>query len=278
MKAEILAVILAVICFIAWAWRLNLDINWVNCLTTLLAAGLGSWTAYLLNLRQQDIYDRKRKEEEKEKEQERKEAEANADRALCISRLNYLKTYLYFYIDELQKIYDKLNYKQQLYEGIKKSNYKTTEQEEDALFIFHIDFSSTMKIDWSTLSFANNEAEFIYSLSHVETAIHRFVHSHDFAILRFEKDVEKFKTDMDKEKEISVRLYLIKKFIDTQIYNNDSEIFRLQQAIFCIDRMISVLSKYARTHKYNLNNLSYLPEQIKFVAKAIKDVKKEQNN
>lgn len=75
---------------------------------------------------------------------------------------------------------------------------------------------------------------------------------------------------------MSVRLYLIKKFIDTQIYNNDSEIFRLQQAVFCIDRMITVLHEYARKNKYDLNKFSYLPEQIKFVAKAIEEVRKEQ--
>lgn len=235
----------------------------VNGIVSLGAAFLGAWFAYRFNLRQQKQWDK-----------ERKEADDSAEQVSRISRLNYLKTYLYFYIDELQKIYEKLNYKQQLYEEIKKSRYRTTEQEENELFIFHIDFSSTMKIDWSTLSFTNNEAEFVYALSHVETSIHRFVHSHEFSIHRFEKDVEKFKADMEKGKSMSIRLYLTKKFIDTQIYNNDSEIFRLQQAVFCIDRMITVLSKYAKTHKYNLNNLSYLPEQIKFVAKAINEVKK----
>lgn len=240
-------------------------INWGDAIVTLLAAFGGAWFAYLFNLKQQEKWDKERKNEEQE-EQHAKE----------ILELNYLQTYLYFYLDELQEIYNKLDYKQGLYEDIKHANYNVTKEQQEVLFTFHIDFSSPIKINWNELSFTNNEPEFIYSLSHAETAIHRFVHSHEFAIRRFEKETEKLKEEM--RNKMMNRRFLMQKYIDTQFYNNDSEIFRLQYAVFCIDRMITVLSKYARTHKYTLSNLSYMPKQIKFVAQAIKEVKKEQDN
>lgn len=51
MKLEIVVVLLFFLCIGAWMWRIGINIEWANCIATLVAAGLGSWLAYLLNLR-----------------------------------------------------------------------------------------------------------------------------------------------------------------------------------------------------------------------------------
>ena len=67
-------------------WRIGINIEWANCIATLVAVGLGSWLAYLLNLRQQKIWDKERKEEDAKKERDEQ-----------VLQLNYLQTCLHYY-------------------------------------------------------------------------------------------------------------------------------------------------------------------------------------
>ena len=272
MKKEILAVILFVICFILWAWRLNWDINWINCLTTLLAAGLGSWTAYVLNLRQQEQLDKQYKEEESKKQRDKQ-----------ILQLNYLQTYLHFYADELYSCYQKLQGKQQLYIKIKQNNYQLSNRDWDDVSIVFADLSSKFESNWKDLSFTNNDPLFIYTLAKLETAIQRFNKSHSFGIENFGKNIDELRQVLGAPSNVDQAL-VIKSFIKKQEYNNGEEIFLIYYAVSTLDEMIRVFTKYAKANGYKfvennkkeegLSILSYSKHVKEFIEEAKTEIQR----
>ncbi|WP_428077500.1 hypothetical protein [Candidatus Avelusimicrobium alvi] len=237
----------------------NTHINWENAIVTLLAAFFGAWFAYRFNLRQQRKWDKERKiEEEKIKQEEQ------------LLQLNYLQTYLHSYLEEFYDIYQKLNYKQQLYKSLIKKNYQATKEDLDNIYIAFIDFSSQFRDNWEKLSFIYNNSEFISSLARVETAIHRFVFSHDKEIEQFGADVKNLRQQL--EKIPTKKFILLRDFIDKQKYNNGEEIYRLQQAVVCLDTMLNVFEKYVISHNLKLDKLSYSSKIRKFVNQAQREV------
>lgn len=263
MKLEIVVVLLFFLCIGAWMWRIGINIEWANCIATLVAVGLGSWLAYLLNLRQQKIWDKERKEEDAKKERDEQ-----------VLQLNYLQTCLHYYVDELYTIYNKLNYKQKLYGAIQKNSYQLTPDNFKEICVVFADFSSKFKINWKDLSFAACNSEFIYVLASVDTAIHRFVNSHSFGINCFHKDIIDFKRFMaiaNKENKFDI----VKEFIDKQIYNNGEEIFLLQYAVSSIDEMLQIFEEYVSMNNYQnrLAVLSYSSNVKEFVQQAKREVR-----
>lgn len=240
-------------------WLQNMHINWENAVVTLLAAFFGAWFAYRFNLRQQRKWDKERKEEEDKKQKE-----------MQILQLNYLQTYLYSYLEEFYDIYQKLDFKQQLYKSMIKKNYQITKSEFDDMCVVFIDFSSQFRDNWEKLSFIYNNSEFISSLARVETAIHRFVFSHDKGIGQFGADVKNLRQQL--EKIPTKKFILLRDFIDKQKYNNGEEIFRLQQAVGAIGKMLKVFETYVTSHNLKLNKLSYSFKIKKFVNQAQREV------
>jgi hypothetical protein len=242
---------------------------------TLLAAGLGSWTAYLLNLRQQKQWDKERKDEER-KEQ----------RLTQLLRLNYLQTYLHFCADELYDCYQKLQAKQQLYDKIKQNKYQLSDKDLDDVSVVFADFSSKFDNNWKDLSFTNNDPLFIYTLAKLETAIQRFNNSHSFGIETFRKDLDELRRGLEKVYPGSQKL-VIAPFVKRQKYNNGEEIFLVYYAAATLDEMIGVFNKYAKNNGYNfvennkeeegLSILSYSKHVKKFIEEAKNECARGQN-
>lgn len=235
----------------------------VNGCVSLGAAFLGAWFAYRFNLKQQKKWD-----------QERKEAEQEEQRTKEILELNYLQTYLHARVDDLYEIYQKLDSQWQLYNRTRENNYRIPKQDEDDFFLIFVEFSSKFSCNWDALAFTRNDPEFIYTLGRVETSWHRFVMAHRFAVQHFEKNVALVRSDLESESNEQNKHLIMQKFVNLQISNYESEIFRLRETVSYLNMMIDIFNKYVRVYGYDnsLKDIGYDAKTDEFVKKCISEV------
>jgi len=234
----------------------------VNGIVSLGAAFLGAWFAYRFNLRQQKKWDKERKDEEQEDQ-----------RAKQVLELNYLQTYLHARIDDLCEIYEKIDAQRKLYNRTKSNSYQILKRDENDFFVTYVEFSSKFSCNWDALAFTRNEPEFIYTLGRVETAWHRFVLDHRFGVQHFEKNVALIKANLKKEPSGQQQHLIMKEFVDSQLFNYESEIFRLQEAVSYLNMMIDIFNKYIKKYGYqdSLKSIKYDQKTNEFVMHCVSE-------